>query len=607
MSSSPPPLTYYASEGHILYRALIRDSFRAAGFNLKKNDPKSVLVWYDDLRKKDFYGPMKPWQIVNRFPMVNVICRKAPFVRLIQRTAQTFPSQFKFLPKSFLVPIQQEAFEEEVHKNLQRFIVKPDRGSLGEGIKIIEIGGTIPKIERLCVAQEYIPSFHIDDYKFDFRIYALVASIDPLRIYVYRNGVARFCSKKANEHSVFSELTNKSLNKKNPDVVMTQIVKMIADVMTRLKSEGHDTDRLWSRIDRAIVSTVITASKFMKNGMDKQCPKIGIQRCFQILGFDVLLDPDLNPYILEVNYRPSLETNANYERKMKLAMLSDTMKIMAPAQEFQDYVMNNYDEDLADRWPDLIMNDPELKEAVRKTNEKLMSTEDFGGFVLAYPTPNERLMKKWTRMIEFVGKMPTELRSRYFLPPALKKKQKEPTSMDTSMTEIEDKERLEAMRRFEEDRILDPERLREEEKEMDEIETAIDENEARNAEEFDLKLKRSQAAQKGVKRSGRSSKRNSGKNSKRGSAKVSKRSSRKSSPTPEKEASDDDAPKQWEPAPPLKEEHKKELIRKPKVEKEETSSDEEPPKPAPKAHATRKSTTKRQGTRRRADSGKRVK
>lgn len=513
-------ITYIGQEGHLLYRKLIRTSMGMAGFECKKSDPRAVLVWYDDLRKKDFYGPLKPWQIVNRFPMINVICRKAPFVRLIQRTAPTFPTSFKFLPKSFLVPLQAKEFEEEVHKNKQRWIVKPDRGSLGAGIKIIEIGGIIPKIERLCVAQEYIPSFHIDGYKFDFRIYALVASVDPLRVYVYRNGVARFCSKKSGEKSVFAELTNKSLNKKNPDVIMTQIVKMIADVMTRLETEGYDVNRLWSRIDRAIVSTIITSTRFLKRGMEKQCPRIGYQRCFQILGFDVLLDEELNPYILEVNYRPSLETNADYERKMKSAMLADCMRIMAPAQELQDYVRDNYSDDLADRWDELIRTDPKLKKAIELTNKKHAQIGNVGNFVQAYPTANERLMKKWNRMIEYVGKMPTELRSRYFLPEMLKRAKKEPTTIDTSITELEDREALERQQAL--DEILDNETIAAAEQEDDETFAAIDEQERLAAEENDAKLK--------PKKSKKSSRKNSGRNSKKTSGKSSKKNSRKPSP-----------------------------------------------------------------------------
>lgn len=411
-----------ATEGNILYKSLIRDSLRSAGYTYKKDDPCAVVVWYDNLRKKDFYSSLKPWQIVNRLPMVNVICRKAPFVRLIQRTALTFPSQYKFLPQSFILPIQKDLFDEELRKKEKRFIIKPDRGSLGEGIKIVEIGDEVPTTDKLSVAQEYIPSFHIDDYKFDLRIYALVASIDPLRIYVYKDGVARFCSKKSFEKSIFAELTNKTLNKKNPEMEITKIVRLVSDVMNRLEREGHDINRLWQRIERAIVSTIITATHFLRTGMEKQCPRTGFQHCFQILGFDVLLDTDLNPYVLEVNYRPSLETNASYERRMKTSMLADALRIIAPSQRLQAYVNEHYSEDLADRWPGLCESDPVLKAAIEETVALAESgPEDLGGFVRAFPTANERQMRKWERMIEFVARMPTELRSRYFLPQALKK------------------------------------------------------------------------------------------------------------------------------------------------------------------------------------------
>lgn len=38
--------------------------------------------------------------------------------------------------------------------------------------------------------------FLIDELKFDFRIYVLLAGIDPLRIFVYQEGLARFATDK---------------------------------------------------------------------------------------------------------------------------------------------------------------------------------------------------------------------------------------------------------------------------------------------------------------------------------------------------------------------------------------------------------------------------
>lgn len=34
----------------------------------------------------------------------------------------------------------------------------------------------------------------IDGYKFDLRVYALILSVDPLRIYMYNDGLVRLCT-----------------------------------------------------------------------------------------------------------------------------------------------------------------------------------------------------------------------------------------------------------------------------------------------------------------------------------------------------------------------------------------------------------------------------
>lgn len=58
----------------------------------------------------------------------------------------------------------------------------------------------------------------IDGYKWDLRIYVAVTSINPLRIYVYEEGLARFASEKYDTKdlkNIFSHLTNYSINKKH--------------------------------------------------------------------------------------------------------------------------------------------------------------------------------------------------------------------------------------------------------------------------------------------------------------------------------------------------------------------------------------------------------
>lgn len=50
--------------------------------------------------------------------------------------------------------------------------------------------------------------------------------------------------------------------------------------------------------------------------------------CFEILGFDVLIDENLRPWLLEINLSPSLNTDSNLDLTIKGAMLSEMFTMM---------------------------------------------------------------------------------------------------------------------------------------------------------------------------------------------------------------------------------------------------------------------------------------
>jgi len=67
--------------------------------------------------------------------------------------------------------------------------------------------------------------FLIDGYKFDLRIYVLLAGVNPLRIFLYKEGLARFATvpyespQPSNLGNLFMHLTNYAINKDNENFV----------------------------------------------------------------------------------------------------------------------------------------------------------------------------------------------------------------------------------------------------------------------------------------------------------------------------------------------------------------------------------------------------
>ena len=59
---------------------------------------------------------------------------------------------------------------------------------------------------------------------------------------------------------------------------------------------------MWSDIDDIIIKTLISAQSVLKHNYRTCFPNhVRTSACFEILGFDVLLDRNLHPHIIEVS------------------------------------------------------------------------------------------------------------------------------------------------------------------------------------------------------------------------------------------------------------------------------------------------------------------
>lgn len=50
--------------------------------------------------------------------------------------------------------------------------------------------------------------------------------------------------------------------------------------------------------------------------------------CFQVLGFDIMIDKHYRPWLIEVNQSPSFGTDSPLDYRVKKAVLTDTFKLL---------------------------------------------------------------------------------------------------------------------------------------------------------------------------------------------------------------------------------------------------------------------------------------
>lgn len=76
--------------------------------------------------------------------------------------------------------------------------MKPTNLSRGRGIYIVDDLHQI-QLDDLAIISRYIGNpLLINGHKFDLRVYVLVTSVEPLRIYVFKEGLARFATEEYN-------------------------------------------------------------------------------------------------------------------------------------------------------------------------------------------------------------------------------------------------------------------------------------------------------------------------------------------------------------------------------------------------------------------------
>ncbi|XP_075703996.1 tubulin polyglutamylase TTLL5 isoform X2 [Rhinoderma darwinii] len=286
---------------------LVRSILSAHGFQeVNANSNNFNLMWTGSHVKPHLMRSLASFQKVNHFPRSYELTRKDRLYKNVQRMQQTYNVRnFNLLPQTYLLPGEYQEFCNAFSKDRGPWIVKPVASSRGRGVYLVNSPSQISMEENLLVSRYISNPLLIDGFKFDVRLYVLITSYDPLVIYLYEEGLTS-CD--------------------NPEVEDYGNKWSMSAMLRYLKQEGKDTAALMSQVEDLIIKTVIAGELPIATACKSFLAHRG--NCFELYGFDVLIDGNLRPWLLEVNLSPSLACDAPLDMKVKASMISDMLTLI---------------------------------------------------------------------------------------------------------------------------------------------------------------------------------------------------------------------------------------------------------------------------------------
>nr|KAJ3422312.1 putative tubulin polyglutamylase ttll9 [Polyrhizophydium stewartii] len=296
-------------------------------------------------------------QRINHFRNHYELTRKDLLVKNVKRMIKTIEKEygkqeslkFEFISTSYVLPQEHALFQEEFKRNSGGvWIMKPVGKAQGKGIFLINKMSQIanwkkdPRLKgargtagggedgdgpEAYIVQRYIENpYLIGGKKFDIRAYVLVTSYYPLVVYIHRNGFCRFSnsqfSMQAKDISnLYIHATNVAIQKTSPNYDGDKGCKWLLRNLKMFLISKHGAaavDELFTEMEALVVRSLMSVQKVMIN--DKHC--------FELYGYDILIDSNLKPWLLEVNASPSLTAETQFDYDLKYAMLNDCFDVV---------------------------------------------------------------------------------------------------------------------------------------------------------------------------------------------------------------------------------------------------------------------------------------
>lgn len=397
VAQGAPKLYYLHTNLVHPYNAVI-NTLKRSGFRPTTSSTKWSLLWSAQ-PKPEILRSFHAYQRTNHFPASWHLGRKDLLWRHVSRMHRKYGLEYELMPQTFVLPDEQNSWvasREAAPKAV--WIFKPTCSSCGRGIRLLTKDSKLPK--KPGVMQRYVTNpLLIKGFKFDMRIYVLVTSFDPLKVYIFDELLVRLATtkfsagnKRLSERTM--HLTNYSVNKHNAayvkntdqaspqkeDPMRTSLYAdaedesprrfrvgresgedseeedeaqpsedvpskwSLADLKEYFQNNQWDFDSTFARINDLVVKTLLSVEpaivQLLHRGNGPE--QLGCQSCFELFGFDVLLDQDFKPWLLEVNVSPSLSSSSPLDRRIKTMLCADLFTLVG----FRPFVQKEVDKEL---------------------------------------------------------------------------------------------------------------------------------------------------------------------------------------------------------------------------------------------------------------------
>jgi len=318
---------------------IVRRVLTNSNFRMTKKNTDWVGQWGKHM-KSIYFKLLSEHQKINHFPGTFVIGRKDRLWVVYSLLREKYGrKEFGYLPETYILPGDMNKLKaawDQTDPNI-RWILKPPASARGTGIQVIGKMSQLPS-DKEFILQSYVNNPRlINGHKFDIRMYVLVCSFNPLRIYIYEEGFARFASEKYNLladslENQYVHLTNFSINKNssayipNDDVTASKGHKWTLKVLFKYLNEaGVNVDTVWGQMVDIVIKTCISAEPTVQPLNDTKLKSL--YSCYELFGFDVMLDDNLKLHLLEVNISPSLHSTSVLDIAVKGPLVRDILNM----------------------------------------------------------------------------------------------------------------------------------------------------------------------------------------------------------------------------------------------------------------------------------------